>query len=119
MTPLDSAILRGGRFDKQIYISLPDKDARDFLVNKALGALPLDEGLSLSELSDSFEGFGASDIVSICEKIRFEAYKKSVKSKKIERITKEDCENAMKGVQNHISAEDIAKFEAYKNGNKD
>ncbi len=113
---LDSAILRGGRFDKQIYISLPDKEAREFLVNKALGTLPLDEGLSLSTLADSLEGFGGSDIVSICEKIRFEAYKKSIKSKQIEKITAQDCENAMKGVQNHISKKELERFESYKNG---
>ena len=113
---LDPAILRGGRFDKQIYISLPDKDARDFLVNKALGSLPLDDDLNLSALSDSLEGFGGSDIVSICEKIRFEAYKKSVKSKQIEKITLEDCKNAMKGVQNHISQKELEKFEEYRKG---
>ena len=113
---LDSAILRGGRFDKQIYISLPDKEARQFLVNKSLGALPLDESLNLSALADSLEGFGGSDIVSICEKIRYEAYKKSIKSKQVEKVTLEDCNNAMKGVQNHISQAELDRFEEYRRG---
>ena len=113
---LDSAILRGGRFDRQIYVSLPDKEARDFLVNKSLGSLPLEEGLNPSIIADSLEGFGGSDIVSICEKIRFEAYKKSIKSKQIEKITLEDCKNAMKGVQNHISQKELERFEEYRNG---
>ena len=113
---LDSAILRGGRFDRQIYVSLPDKEARDFLVNKAIVSLPLDENLSLSIIADSLEGFGGSDIVSICEKIRFEAYKKSIKSKQIEKITLEDCQNAMKGVQNHISQKELDRFEEYRQG---
>lgn len=113
---LDSAMLRGGRFDTQIYVGVPDKEAREFLVNKSLGIVPLDEGFNLSELADRFEGFGGGDIVSICDKIKLEAYKKSVKLGKMHPITKEDCDAALENAQNNITKEELERFEAYKNG---
>ena len=113
---LDPAMLRGGRFDTQIYVGVPDKEAREFLVNKAIGAIPLGEGVSLEELADRLEGFGGGDITAICDKIRLEAYKKSVRLGKVQAITKEDCEAALNNAQNNITKEDLDKFEAYKNG---
>ena len=113
---LDSAMLRGGRFDTQIYVGTPDLKAREFLVNKSLGKLMLEEDVSLSALAEELEGYGGGDIVSICEKIKFEAYKKSVKLGKRQSVTLEDCRAAIDSVHNNISKEDIARFEAYRDG---
>ena len=65
---LDSAILR--RFDKKIYISLPEPDAREYLVWKKL------KGLS-DELSDSdfkliaqrTENYSGSDLEALCSDV--------------------------------------------------
>ncbi len=113
---IDSAMLRGGRFDTQIYVGVPDQEAREFLINKALGKLSLEEDVSLKDLAADLEGYGGGDIVAICDKIRLGAYKKSLKSGKIEKITKEDCVAAKGSVKNNITPEEIARFEAYKNG---
>lgn len=113
---LDSAMLRGGRFDTQIYVGVPDKEAREFLVNKSLGASPLNDDVDLSELANRFEGFGGGDIVAICYKIKLEAYKKSVKLGKIQPIAKEDCDTILNNAQNNITSEELARFEAYRNG---
>ena len=113
---LDSAMTRGGRFDTQIYVGVPDKKAREFLVNKALGNLPLADDVKIEELVDRFEGFGGGDITAACDKIRLSAYKRSVKMGGMQCISVEDCENVLKGITNNISAEELARFEAYKNG---
>ncbi|MBQ4509708.1 MAG: AAA family ATPase, partial [Clostridia bacterium] len=113
---IDSAMLRGGRFDTQIYVGVPDKEAREFLVNKSLGKLPLNEDVDLNELAMRFEGFGGGDITAICDKIGLEAYKKSVKLGKMQKVSREDCENALKNAKNSITAEELDKFEAYKKG---
>jgi SpoVK/Ycf46/Vps4 family AAA+-type ATPase len=113
---LDSAMLRGGRFDTQIYVGTPDKEAREFMVNKSLGKLPLGENVNLNELAMRLEGFGGGDITAICDKIGLEAYKKSVKLGKMQGISLEDVETVLKGAKNSISKEELEKFEAYKNG---
>lgn len=113
---LDSAMLRGGRFDTQIYIGVPDQKAREFMVNKAMKDLPLDPDVRLSDIARRLEGFGGGDIVAACDKIRLEAYKKSVRLGKKQNITKGDCDLILSGLRNNTGADEIAKFEAYRQG---
>lgn len=113
---LDSAMLRGGRFDTQIYVGVPDQKAREFMVHKAMSSLPLENDVDLSKLAKALDGFGGGDIVAICDKIRLEAYKKSVRMGTMQKISREDCNVILAGIRNHISAEEMAKFTAYRNG---
>lgn len=113
---LDSAMLRGGRFDTQIYVGVPDQKAREFMVNKAMKNLPLEYDVDLQKLAKALEGFGGGDIVAICDKIRLEAYKRSVRLGSKQNITRDDCNAILSGIRNHISSEEMAKFIAYRNG---
>ena len=113
---LDSAMLRGGRFDTQIYVGVPDQKAREFMVNKSMKNLPLDYDVDLQKLANALEGFGGGDIVAICDKIRHEAYKRSVRLGAKQNITRDDCNAILSGVRNHISDEEMAKFVAYRSG---
>lgn len=113
---IDSAMVRGGRFDTQIYVGLPDEGAREFMVNKALKNLPKDDDVDLKAFAVSLNGFGGGDITAICEKVKLEAYKRAVKSGKAENITLKDLEKAIKSTRNVITEEELAKFEAYRNG---
>ena len=113
---IDSAMVRGGRFDTQIYVGLPDERAREFMVNKSLKKLPKDDDVDLKEFAHSLDGFGGGDITAICEKVKLEAYKRAIKSSKIENITKADLARAIEGTRNVITEEELAKFTAYRNG---
>ena len=113
---LDSAMLRGGRFDTQIYVGVPDQKAREFMVNKSMKNLPLEHDVDLQKLAKALEGFGGGDIVAVCDKIRLEAYKRSVRLGFKQNITRDDCNAILSGIRNHISDEEMAKFVAYRNG---
>ncbi len=113
---LDSAMLRGGRFDTQIYVGVPDQAAREFMVNKSMSKLPLAKDVDLRRLAAAMEGFGGGDIVAMCDKIRHEAYKKSVRTGVRQEITREDCNRVLSGVRNHLTTEEMEKFIAYRNG---
>lgn len=113
---IDSAMVRGGRFDTQIYVGLPDEKAREFMVNKSLKKLPKDDDVDLKEFAHSLDGFGGGDITAICEKVKLEAYKRAIKSSKIENITKADLARAIECTRNVITEEELAKFTAYRNG---
>lgn len=113
---LDSAMLRGGRFDTQIYVGVPDQKAREFMVNKSMKNLPLEHDVDLQKLAKALEGFGGGDIVAICDKIRLEAYKRSVRLGSKQNITRDDCNAILSGIRNHISDEEMAKFIAYRSG---
>jgi SpoVK/Ycf46/Vps4 family AAA+-type ATPase len=65
---LDEAVIRSGRFDKHIYIPLPDKDARiSILINKLKGK-PTDRNINIPLLSDKTEGMSSADITSLVDK---------------------------------------------------
>ena len=111
---LDSAMLRGGRFDTHIYVGVPDQTAREFLVNKVLKGLPIDEDVDLSKLAWALEGYGGGDITAICGKIKLAAYMRSLKVGSPQNITREDCNSVLLSSHNMITAEDIEKFEQFR-----
>lgn len=114
---LDSAMLRGGRFDTQIYVGVPDQAAREFLVNRALGGIAREEDVDLSKLAWALEGYGGGDVTAICEKIKLEPYKREVLTGEAQRITREDCNKVLSSSRNVITPEELEKFKAYREGN--
>lgn len=113
---LDSAMLRGGRFDTQIYVGVPDQAAREFLVNRALGGIAKEEDVDLSKLAWALEGYGGGDVTAICEKIKLEPYKREVLTGEAQRITREDCNKVLSSSRNVITPEELEKFKAYREG---
>ena len=114
---LDSAMLRGGRFDTQIYVGVPDQAAREFLVNRALGGIAKEADVDLSKLAWALEGYGGGDVTAICEKIKLEPYKREVLTGEAQRITREDCNKVLSSSLNVITPEELEKFKAYREGN--
>ena len=113
---LDPAMCRGGRFDTHIYVGLPDYEARLFMIKNAMKNVPIASDVDFTKIAKNTEGFNGGDIVSMCSKIRAEAYKKSVKSGKEQLITESDCEKIIKNNKPKTSKEDLAKFDLYKDG---
>ena len=111
---LDSAMLRGGRFDTHIYVGVPDQAAREFLVNKVLNGLPIEDDVDLAKLAWALEGYGGGDITAICEKIKVNAYMRSLKIGVPQKISKDDCNSILTSVHNMITADDLAKFEKFR-----
>ncbi|MBQ0098917.1 MAG: ATP-binding protein, partial [Firmicutes bacterium] len=113
---LDSAMLRGGRFDTQIYVGVPDQEAREFLVHKVLDGIEKEEDVDLSKLSWALEGYGGGDVTAICERIKLEPYKREVATGIPQKITRDDCNKILTNSRNVITDEEIEKFELYKEG---
>lgn len=113
---LDSAMLRGGRFDTQIYVGVPDQAARGFLVHKVLDGIERDDDVDLSKLAWALEGYGGGDVTAICERIKLEPYKREVSSGIPQKITRDDCNKVLTNSRNVITQEEIDKFTAYRNG---
>ncbi len=111
---IDSAMLRGGRFDTHIYVSIPDQEAREFLVSKALDGVVMEDDLNISEIAKRLKGYGGGDITAICEKIRLNAYSRSLSIGDFQKINNDDCNIAINSSHNMISEDDILKFEAFK-----
>lgn len=63
---LDSALLRAGRFDRQIRIELPDLKERKEIFNVHLKPLKLDASVDVNFLSKQTPGFSGADIANVC-----------------------------------------------------
>ena len=63
---LDKALMRAGRFDRQIEVGLPDLPEREAIFNVHLKKLKLEEGLDRSFLAKQTPGFSGADIANVC-----------------------------------------------------
>lgn len=113
---LDPAMLRGGRFDTHIYVGVPDQAAREFLVNKVLGGLPIEEDVSLKKLASALEGYGGGDITAICGKIKLNTYMRALKAGVPQNISRDDCNRVLLSSRNMITAEELTKFQKFRAG---
>ena len=63
---LDSALLRAGRFDRQIHVDLPDLSERKAIFNVHLKGKKIDETVDVDLLSRQTPGFSGADIANVC-----------------------------------------------------
>lgn len=63
---LDKALLRPGRFDRQIYVDLPELTDRIEIFNVHLRNLKVDSKLDVEQLARQTQGFSGADIANVC-----------------------------------------------------
>ena len=63
---LDAALLRAGRFDRQIHVELPDLQERKEIFQVHLRPLKLDDTVDIDFLSKQTPGFSGADIANVC-----------------------------------------------------
>lgn len=63
---LDSALLRAGRFDRQINVDLPDLNERKAIFMVHLKPVKVDENLDVDQLARQTPGFSGADIANVC-----------------------------------------------------
>ncbi|MFX1518606.1 MAG: CDC48 family AAA ATPase [Promethearchaeota archaeon] len=62
---IDAALLRPGRFDRLIYVPIPDRAAREEIFKIHLRGKPLAKDVDIAELAELTEGYVGSDIASV------------------------------------------------------
>lgn len=63
---LDRALLRAGRFDRQISVELPDLKEREAIFGVHVRPLKMDKNIDLSFLAKQTPGFSGADIANVC-----------------------------------------------------
>ena len=63
---LDKALLRAGRFDRQIHVELPDIQERKEIFNVHLRPIKIDESVDVNFLAKQTPGFSGADIANVC-----------------------------------------------------
>jgi cell division protease FtsH len=87
---LDSALMRAGRFDRQIYVDMPDLNERKEIFQVHLKPLKLEEGLDIDFLAKQTPGFSGADIANLCNEAALIAARKEKK-----KVAKQDFLDAV------------------------
>ncbi|KAF2519080.1 ATP-dependent zinc metalloprotease FtsH [Flavobacterium salilacus subsp. salilacus] len=77
---LDKALMRAGRFDRQIYVDLPDIRERKEIFEVHLKPLKKSEGLDTDFLAKQTPGFSGADIANVCNEAALIAARKDKKA---------------------------------------
>lgn len=76
---LDSALMRAGRFDRQIYVDMPDLNERKEIFQVHLKPLKLSKGIDIDFLAKQTPGFSGADIANLCNEAALIAARKDKK----------------------------------------
>lgn len=87
---LDKALLRAGRFDRQIHVDLPDLNERKEVFGVHLRPIKIDDSVDVDLLARQTPGFSGADIANVCNEAALIAARHNKKS-----VSKEDFSNAI------------------------
>jgi transitional endoplasmic reticulum ATPase len=108
---IDPALRRGGRFDREIEIGVPDRDGRKEILQVHTRNMPLTEGVDLDEYAENTHGFVGADLESLAKESAMHALRRirpeiDLESDEIDadvlnsiQVTEEDFKQAMKGIE--------------------
>ena len=107
---IDPALRRGGRFDREIEIGIPDKKGRLEIFQVHTRGVPLAEDVKIEEFANSTHGFVGADISLLVKEAAMHALRKVIPQIKIDedipnevldalRVTNEDFAEARKNVE--------------------
>ena len=111
---LDSALLRPGRFDRQISIDKPDLKGREAIFKVHLKPIKISSKLDIHKLAEQTPGFAGADIANVCNEAALIAARKGK-----ETVEMEDFQDAVDRVigglekKNKIISPDEKKIIAY------
>ena len=111
---LDAALLRAGRFDRQIHVELPDLQERKEIFGVHLAPIKIDNDLDINFLAKQTPGFSGADIANVCNEAALIAARNDHKS-----VSKQDFMDAVDRIigglerKNKIMTEEEKRSVAY------
>lgn len=111
---LDSALLRAGRFDRQIHVELPDLQERKEIFGVHLSSIKIDNDLDINFLAKQTPGFSGADIANVCNEAALIAARNDHK-----KVSKQDFMDAVDRIigglerKNKIMTEEEKRSVAY------
>jgi SpoVK/Ycf46/Vps4 family AAA+-type ATPase len=115
---VDPALRRPGRFDRMIFVGLPDTEARTAIVRNNLRDRPI-EGIDLGKIASRTDGLSGADLAHLCEAATQLAMADSLRNGQVRPVRMADVDAALA----HIRPSTGPWFEAARNvvefGNRD
>ncbi len=105
---LDSALLRPGRFDRMLFVTVPDKKSREEIFKVHTKGMPISKDVKLPILAEKTKNYAGADIEAVCREAAMLALRDDLKTKE---ISMSYFEKAMEKVKPSIREQDIKKYE--------
>ena len=105
---LDPALLRPGRFDRMILVSVPDEKSRLEIFNINTKDMPIATDVDLAKLAKEAKLYTGADIENVCKEAGILALRENIKARE---ITMKHFEEALKKTRASVTEDDL---EAYK-----
>lgn len=109
---IDSALLRSGRFERHLYVAMPDGVARAEIIRKQMSGLPTAE-LCYQDLGRLCEGFSPADVAEACNLTKDRAILRSIRDGSISVITQEDFTEVLSAMHATVGAEELKRLELF------
>jgi len=77
---LDAALLRPGRFDRQVYVTLPDIRGREQILNVHMRKVPLGQDVNPSVIARGTPGMSGADLANLCNEAALMAARRSART---------------------------------------
>ena len=77
---LDAALLRPGRFDRQVYVTLPDIRGREQILNVHMRKVPLGQDVSPGIIARGTPGMSGADLANLCNEAALMAARRSART---------------------------------------
>mgnify|MGYP006277388473 CR=1 FL=1 len=103
---LDPALVRPGRFDRQVALELPQRKARQEILELHTRDVPLEDDVDLSEVAERTVGFSGADLENLVNEAALMAARKGK-----EKVAAEDFEQGRDKILMGIEREDVIKPE--------
>ena len=76
---LDAALLRPGRFDRQVYVTLPDIRGREQILNVHMRKIPIGQDVSPSIIARGTPGMSGADLANLCNEAALMAARRNAR----------------------------------------
>ena len=76
---LDQALLRPGRFDRQVYVSLPDIRGREQILNVHMRKIPVSQDVNVSLIARGTPGMSGADLANLCNEAALMAARRNAR----------------------------------------
>ena len=84
---LDPALLRAGRFDRQVVVDRPDKQGRVAILQVHIRKIELAEGVDLTKIADLTPGFTGAELANLCNEAALAATRRQAEAVTLEDFT--------------------------------
>ncbi|MCL5239240.1 MAG: AAA family ATPase [Candidatus Marsarchaeota archaeon] len=111
---LDPAILRPGRFDKILFMPLPDQPGRQKIFQHYLTNLPIAKDIDYPKLASLTNRFSAADIKNICEEVSRQVGDKAVSKREVLAIKMSDLVHVIKGTKPSTSLAQLEEYNTFR-----